>query len=87
MKLCGDGPSATDCKSHAAWAGGVGKIGGKGQKTQVVGLVAAVFPFPPLSGSFQGLRCCCGLFFSSWPACLSPRKFKPRIKGTQGRKM
>lgn len=48
MKLCGDGPSATDFKSHAAWAGGVGKIGGKGQKTQVVGLVAAVFPFPPL---------------------------------------
>lgn len=78
MKLCGDGPSATDFKSQAAWAGGVGKIGGKGQKTQVVGLVAAVFPFPPLSGSFQGLRCCCGLFlFSSWLACLSPRKFKP----------
>lgn len=48
LKLCGDGPSATDFKSHAAWAGGVGKIGGKGQKTQVVGLVAAVFPFPPL---------------------------------------
>lgn len=48
MKLCGDGPSATDFKSQAAWAGGVGKIGGKGQKTQVVGPVAAVFPFPPL---------------------------------------
>lgn len=66
MKLCGDGPSATDFKSQAAWAGGVGKIGGKGQKTQVVGLVAALFPFPPLSGSFQGLRCCCAAacFFS-----------------------
>ena len=88
MKLCGDGPSATGFKSQAAWAGGVGKIGGKGQKTQVVGLVAALFPFPPLSGSFQGLRCCCGLFlFSWWPACLSPRKFKPGIKGTQGRKI
>lgn len=47
MKLCGDGPSATDLKSQAAWAGGVGKIGGEGQKTRVVGLVAD-FPFPPL---------------------------------------
>lgn len=47
MKLCGDGPSATDFKSQAAWPGGVGKIGGKGQKTQVVGLVAA-FSLSPL---------------------------------------
>lgn len=56
MKLCGDGPSATDFKSQAAWAGGVSKIGGEGQKTQVVGLVAAAFPFPPLSQDpFKGL--------------------------------
>lgn len=25
LQLCGDGPSATDLKSQAAWAGGVGK--------------------------------------------------------------
>lgn len=55
MKLRGDGPSATDFKSQAEWAGGVGKVGGKRQKTQVLGLVAAVFPPLTPSGSFQGL--------------------------------
>ena len=68
MKLCGNGPLATDFKYQAVWAGRVGEIGGKGQKTQVVGLMAVVFPSPFLSGSFQGFRCCCGLFlFPSWP--------------------
>lgn len=62
MKLCGDGPSATDFKSHAAWAGGVGKTGGKGQKTQVVGLVAAVFPFPP-QDPLKGLDGAAACFF------------------------
>ena len=59
------------------WAGRVGEIGGKGQKTQVVGLVA-VFPSPFLSGSFQGFRYCCGLFlFPLWPTW---ENFKPRNK-------
>lgn len=87
MKLCGDGPSATEFKSQAAWAGGVGKIGGKGQKTQVVGLVAAVFPFPP-SGSFQGLKMLLRLVSVFLVVGLSfSEKIQPRIKGTQGRKM
>lgn len=47
MKLCGDGPSATDFKSQAVWAGGVGKLGGEGRQTQVVGLVVAD-SLPPL---------------------------------------
>lgn len=63
----------------------VGWASGRGQKTQWLGWWR-LFPFPP-SGSFQGLRCCCGLFLlSSWPACLSPRKFRPGVRGTQGRK-
>lgn len=63
LKLCGDGPSVTDFKSQAAWAGGVGKIDGKGQKTQVVGLVAAVFPFPPSQDPFKGLDVAAACFF------------------------
>lgn len=74
MKLRGNGPLATDFKYQAVWAGRVDEIGGKGQKTQVVGPVAAVFPSPFLSGSFQGFRCCCGLFFFFLMADL--RKFQ-----------
>lgn len=40
LQLCGDGPSAADFKSQAAWAGGVGKW--EGAEDTVVGLVAAV---------------------------------------------
>lgn len=86
MKLCGDGPSATDFKSQAAWAGGVGKIGGEGRKTRVVGLVAAGFPFPPLSGSFKGFRCCRGLFVFRMAGLSFSEKIQPGVKGTQKEK-
>lgn len=62
--LCGDGPSATDFKSQAAWTGGVGKIGGKGQKTQAVGW-RLLFSLSPLSQDpFKGLDVAAACFFS-----------------------
>lgn len=51
----------------------------------MVGLVAAVFPFPPL-GILSRNSMLRLVSVSSWPGCLSTRKFKPGIKGTQGRK-
>lgn len=49
---------------------------GKGQKTQVVGLVAAGFSLSPLSQDpFKGLDVAEACLFSGRPACLSPRKF------------
>lgn len=84
LQLCGDGPSAADCKSQAAWAGGVGKTGGKGEDTS--GWAGGCcFPFPP-SDPFKGLRWLLRLVSVFLVAGLSPRKFKPGIKGTQGRK-
>lgn len=41
---------------------GWARIGGKGQKTQVVGLVAAV-PFPPAQDPFKGLDVAAARFF------------------------
>lgn len=55
MKLCGDGPSATDFKSQAACAGGVGKIGGKGTEDTSVWAGGRCFPFPPSQDPFKGL--------------------------------
>lgn len=46
LQLCGDGPSATDFKSQAAWAGGWAKRWERAEDSGWAGGCGS--PFPPL---------------------------------------